>query len=301
MISAVIHTFNEEENIERALTSLSWVDEIVLVDMGSTDQTLKKVSQYNPRVFQHPYTGFVEPARNYAIEKAEGDWIMVLDADEAVPHTLATYLLQVSKKRDVDYYRIPRKNIIFGKWVKHAGWWPDFQIRFFKKGSVTWTDKIHGIPMTKGTGYDIEPSERLSITHYNYQSIEQFIARLNRYTTISAKELYISNTHSTVPDLFDKPTREFINRYLVWEGYKDSIHGLSLALLQAFSELVVYIKLWELEGYKEEKVHLHHVHALLSKFYGQLHYWIVNEQLKQPGNFWDTLAMKVKRKLNFYG
>src|SRR4030042_2249641 len=185
MISAVVHTFNEEKNIERCLSSLSWTDEIVLIDMGSKDRTCEIAKNYKVKIFQHPWTGFVEPARNFGLSKAKGEWIFILDADEEVPHDLAKFLLSESRNPSGDYYRISRKNIIFGKWIKHAGWWPDYQIRFFRKGKVSWIEKIHGIPLTKGHGVDMEPKERTSITHYNYQTLIQYIERMNRYSSVT--------------------------------------------------------------------------------------------------------------------
>lgn len=301
MISAVVHTYNEEKTIERCLSSLvSWVDEIVIVDMGSTDATCKKASQYKVRIFQHPYTGFVEPARNFGINKVKGQWIIILDSDEEIPRALAEKLLKITQINECDYVRLPRKNIIFGKWIRYGGWWPDFQVRFFKKGAVFWTDKIHGVPLTRGQGDEIEAEESVSIIHYNYQTIEQFIERLNRYTTISAKDIFLSNQHFSLSDLFHKPSKEFINRYFVWEGYKDGLHGLALSLLQSFSELIIYLKLWELENFKQDKIPLDEVRKSISQEHKLRQYWLINELLKQPQNIASKLLLRFKRKLLHY-
>lgn len=297
MISAIVHTHNEEKNIARCLSSLTFVDEIVLIDMDSTDRTCKIAKEYNAKIFTHPYTGFVEPARNFGIGKAGGDWILIVDADEEIPKTLSHFLRLEVKTAAADFYRIPRQNIIFGKTIKHAGWWPDYQIRFFRKGRVSWTEKIHGIPLTKGAGFDLEPYEDLSILHYNYQSLEQFLERLNRYTSISAKELFLGNERFKVSQLFTASTREFITRYFTWEGYKDGVHGLALSFLQSFSELVTYLKLWELENFKEEKIHLSSVEKLLKEEQRHKNYWVYNALLNQPHNFLEDLLWKLKRKL----
>lgn len=301
MISAVVHVYNEEKNIARCLSSLYWVDEIVLVDMGSTDGTVARAKEFKAKVFQHPYTGFVEPARNFGLEQAKGEWILVVDADEEIPKTLADILLTKKTNTSVNFYRLPRRNIIFGSWVKHSGWWPDHQIRFFKKGAVSWNEKIHGVPFTKGKGEDIEASEHTSINHYNYQTIEQFISRLNRYTNISAKELFLSKQKFSFHCLFEMPAKEFINRYFVWKGYKDGIHGLALSLLQAFSELVIYLKLWELEDFKEEKVALGKVEKLLVNEFKLKQYWLITEELNESHTFVGKIEKKVKRKLHMYG
>lgn len=297
MISAVVHTYNEEENIERCLASLQFVDEIIVVDMGSTDKTLSIAKECKAKIFHHPYTGFVEPARNFAIGKAQGDWIVILDADEEVPKALVKVIVGVVKGEKYDFIRIPRKNMIFGKWMKHSGWWPDYQIRLFRKGYVTWTDVIHGVPITRGRGLDLEIADAVCIIHYNYSSIEQYFLRMNRYSTISAKEMYMANTRFILSDLFEKPTQEFIRRYFVWEGYKDGLHGLILSLVQSFSELMVYCKLWELEGMKERTLALKDVYGMATKSWKQQEYWCIKELLKQPLSLPQKLSLQLKGKL----
>lgn len=300
MISAIVHTFNEEKNIERCLSSLSWVDEIVIIDMGSTDKTLEIAGSYKTKVFNHPFTGFVEPARNFGIDKAKGDWIMIVDADEEISKSLNLYLSVEAKSPKFDFYRIARKNIIFGRWIKRSGWWPDYQIRFFKKGSVKWTEKIHGVPITAGSGTDIEAVENLCITHYNYQNLEQYVERLNRYTSITAKELYLANEKFLVRNLIESPAKEFINRFFVWEGYKDGMHGLGLSLLQSFSELVVYLKLWELEKYKETHLDLSKVGQLMNNEFKQKNFWLTETLLKEQTGIFEKLLLKIKRKIIQY-
>lgn len=300
MISAVIHTYNEEKNLERCLSSLSWVNEIIVIDMGSNDKTCVIAKDFTSRIFQHPYTGFVEPARNFGILKASGDWIIILDADEEIPKSLVKYITLEIKNPSADYYRIARKNIIFGKWIKHAGWWPDYQVRLFQKGCVTWTERIHGIPLTRGNGQDIEANDNLSIIHNNYQTLEQYLERANRYSSISAKELFLSNQQFSVEALFIKPLEEFINRFFVREGYKDNIHGLVLSLLQSYTELMIYLKLWELSGFQEQKISLVQADKLLTQDYKQKKYWLYTELLRNPTNFISSVIIRLKRKFVKY-
>lgn len=300
MISALIHTFNEEKNISRCLESLKWVDEKVIVDMGSTDQTRSIAKKYGCKIYQHAYTGFVEPARNFGIEKSTGEWILIVDADEEIPSALARYLKEEVKNARGDYYRSARKNIIFNKWIRRSGWWPDYQVRFFRKDHVRWTEKIHGIPMTKGTGIDIEAKEELSIIHYNYQTIDQYLSRMNRYTSISAKELFVQNNKFEMKDLFEKPTREFINRFFTWEGYKDGIHGLVLSLLQSFSELVIFIKLWELSGFSEQKINIDTIDNMMTDDFKEKKYWFINTKSTASGNILRKIYLKIQKKV-YYG
>lgn len=255
-ISVVINTRNEEQNLPNALASVKKLaDEIVVVDMESTDKTVEIAKRAGAKVFRHKPTGYVEPARNFAISKTTGDWILILDADEEVPSVLSRELESIAKSEaSADYYRLPRKNIIFGRWIQHSRWWPDYNIRFFKKGKVKWTEVIHSVPETEGKGLDLEAKEENAIVHHNYISVSQYIQRLDRYSQIQANEKVKSGYKFDWKDLIRKPVGEFVNRFFAAEGYKDGVHGLALALLQAFSEIVVYIKVWEHEKFKEESL-----------------------------------------------
>src|SRR3989344_4285744 len=171
-ISAIINTLNEEKKIGRCLASLKgFANEIIVVDMMSSDTTVEIAKSYGAKVFKHKRIGYVEPARNFAISKAKYDWILILDADEELSEGLKTYLKKEIKEPTADYYRVPRKNIIFGKWMKHSGWWPDYNIRFFKKESVTWNEVIHSVPMTIGKGFDLPQLQDYTIKHRHYSSV----------------------------------------------------------------------------------------------------------------------------------
>lgn len=253
-LTAVVNTRNEAQNITRCLRSVSpYVDEIVIVDMESTDETIKKARQFTKRIFKHENVGYVEPARNFAISKALGAWIFLIDADEVIPESLGLKLRQLITG-EYSYYRIARKNIIFGRWIEHSGWWPDYQIRLFKKSSVLWSNEIHSVPITEGKGTDLLSEEEWAFTHYNFATVEQFIERLNRYTTQEAQELISKNNPFEWQNIIKKPANEFLSRFFAWEGYNDGLHGLALSLLQAFSMLVVQLKLWQNEKFRAQEV-----------------------------------------------
>lgn len=290
----VINTLNEERNIERAIKSTkSFADEVVVVDMFSEDSTPKLAKKLGARVYHHERTGYVEPARNFAIEQANGDWIFILDADEEVPASLGKKLRKIVDDPKSDYYAVPRKNIIFGKWVKHSRWWPDYNIRFFKKGKVYWDKNIHSVPITEGKGMDLKPKEKFAIKHYHYDTVEQFVERMNRYTSVQAKELYYENHKFHWRDLIHKPTREFISRYFAGKGYKDGLHGLVLASLQSISELVLYIKVWQLEKFTEHKVSTEEVISEYKNAQREMNYWFADTLFKMHGG----VIQKVRRKL----
>lgn len=294
-LSVVINTLNEAENIASAIKSVKKIaDEIVVVDMESDDDTRKIAKDLGAKIFLHRRMGYVEPARNFAISKARNEWILIIDADERITKTLRKKILNAIQNDSNDYYTLPRKNIIFGKWIEHTGWWPDYNIRLFKKSKVSWEDEIHSVPVTQGQGADFEPIEENAIVHYNYKDVESFINRLNRYSTIQARERVAIHKKFSWQNLISKPTSEFVNRYFNLEGYKDGVHGLALSFLQAFSELVTEIKVWQESKFLEEKTNIHEVSKELRASQKEMNYWISDTLVKESGNFTEKMRRKFK-------
>lgn len=252
-ISLVVNTRNEESHIANCLNSAtSYVDEIVIVDMESTDRTVQIAKEFTSRIFQHPNVGYVEPARNFAIQKAAHEWILLLDADEVIPPVLGTSLKKLISDPNYTYYRLPRRNLIFGRWIKFSGWWPDYKIRLFQKNAVKWSDEIHSIPLTTGRGRDLEAKETEAIQHLHYDTITQFLTRMDRYTTIEADARINNDQTFEWKNILASPVQEFLRRYFAWQGYRDGLHGLVLSLLQAVSMLVVELKVWESKKFAEK-------------------------------------------------
>ncbi|MBI3485317.1 glycosyltransferase family 2 protein [Candidatus Daviesbacteria bacterium] len=273
-ITAIINTYNEEKNIERVIKSLDFVDEIIVCDMYSDDDTAVIAKKLGAKIILHKNEGYVEPARNFAISKAAHEWILVVDADEEVQGSLANYLKEVVQKQVVStYIEIPRKNIIFGKWMKASMWWPDYNVRFFKKGSVEWSDQIHKKPKTAGQGVKLPGDEKWAIVHNHYQSVFEFVNRMNRYTDIQAKELKQRGYEFSWQDLISKPLNEFLSRFFANRGFEDGLHGLALSLLQAFSFLVLYLKLWEDKKFNEQKISLEELRSEAKKAQIEINYW----------------------------
>jgi (heptosyl)LPS beta-1,4-glucosyltransferase len=255
LISAVINVRNEAKKLDRCLKSIkNFADEIIIVDMKSTDGSDKIATKYGAQLFSYRPVKYVEPARNYALSKATGKWIILLDPDEYLPKSLKRELKKITLRHNIDFVRIPRKNIILGKWFRHSNWWPDYLIRFFKKGAVSWNKEIHSQPTTKGEGLTLLDSEHLAIRHHNYDSVYQFVIRALRYSSIQADELEKLDTKLKMSDLILKPIQEFNSRFFRAQGYKDGIHGLVFALLQVFAIFLIYAKLWEKQGANEKVV-----------------------------------------------
>lgn len=299
-ISAVVNTRNEEGNIEECLKTLQFADEIIVVDMESTDSTKRIAGNYTDKVYDTEMVGYVEPARNFAISKAIGNWVLIVDADERIPKTLAKKLIEITQREDVDFVRIARKNLIFGQWTQHSRWWPDYNIRFFKKGSVEWQNEIHSIPITAGIGINLDAEESLAIEHHHYDSIDEYFERALRYSSQQAKELEKSGYKFDVKDLLSKPIGEFISRFFAGDGYKDGLHGLVLAFLQMFSVMLIYLKVWQKEGHepKNATVFTPIWQKTFFEKFKELRYWYLTVLIQSESKKAKKIFLKLKRKLS---
>lgn len=298
MLSVVITAWNEETTLPEAITSVKdLADEVVVVDTESTDKTVQVAKKLGAKVYSHKNTSIVEPVRNFSISKASGDWVLLLDADERVTPELAAEIKRLLANPDADYYRIPRKSIIFGKWITSGHWWPDYVYRLFKKGHVKWFDQIHSAPQTQGTGHDLAVKEELALVHEHYQTISQFIDRMNRYSSVQADQL-IADGYKLVPsDLLSKPLSEFINQYFSRKGYKEGVHGVALSLLQTFAELAVYLKVWQSEKFPPHELSRQQVQAVLVDKAKEVKWWQHESDLTETTSLLGKTALRLKRKL----
>lgn len=298
MLSVVTVVWNEEKNLPKMLESVKdFADEIVIVvDEDSNDDTAKIAKKYTKQVFTHKHVGIVEPLRNFALKKATGDWILLLDADEIVTLELGAKIQEIVKDNNCDYVLIPRKNIIFGKWITSNHWWPDYVYRLFKKDAVRWDNDIHSLPFTRGKEEKIEALEDLALVHYNYPSVENFIEKLNRYTT-AQREILIKKGYRFLPqDLILKPFEEFIRQLFARKGYLDGIHGLALAGLQAFSEFVLYLKIWSEEGFFQDNLDPRFVSQITKEKSPEYRWWEYQVLIEKAG-FFARIWLKLKRKI----
>lgn len=295
-ISVVINTLNEAANLERALSSVSWADEIVVCDMHSRDKTVEVAKKLGVKVVFHKKEEFVERTRNFAISKAINDWILVLDPDEEIPDSLARRLQEMAAAmKRVDYVRIPRKNLIFGRFMKASMWWPDFNVRFFRKGKVTWKDKIHLPPQVSGEGIDLPAEQEYAIVHHHYSSVFQFLERMIRYSKVQAEDLRREGYKFDWKDLIRKPLSEFLSRFFANRGFEDGLHGLALSLLQSFSFLVVYLRVWEMEGFKAKEINLQDIKQVSKQSCYELEYWF--KQVSFSKNTFKRFFQKLKNQI----
>ncbi|MCL4383977.1 glycosyltransferase family 2 protein [Patescibacteria group bacterium] len=252
-ISAVINTRNESENLTKCLKSLAgFADEIIVVDMHSSDDSVGVAKSFGAKVYPFRLMKVVEPARNFGISKVTGKWVILLDPDETLPKSLKEELLKITNRNDIDFVKIPRKNIIFHKWLRHSKMWPDYLIRFFKNGHVHWLNEVHSQPTTEGNGLNLLDSEKLAIRHINYSSINSFFSKALRYASARSEELIAQDYKIKTSDFLLKPIQEFNSRFFTASGFKDGLHGLIFSILQAISIELIYIKIWEKQGFQDK-------------------------------------------------
>jgi glycosyltransferase involved in cell wall biosynthesis len=254
-ISAVLIVRNEERNITRCLESIKWVDEIILVDQSSTDKTIELAKKYTDKIFITENKFICNPDREFGISKARNEWILLIEADEVVDEKLKQEIQAVVTKNEYEIFFIPVKAFFIGKWIKTCGWWPGYIPRLFKKGSIKFQSEIHtnGEILSRKVAYLKNP-----LLHYSYNSINDWIEKFMRYTTVIAYEQYRNgekiNLNNTVKNLILKPIYFFILKYFILKGYKDGWRGLFISLSSALTVIMSYFKLIELYDKKEEEI-----------------------------------------------
>jgi len=255
-ISAVIVVKDSPLFLEKVLDSIDdLVREIILVDIGIDPLLKKNLSSYKKVKFieMKQKVPYVEMIREKSKDFAKTEYVMFLDPDEIVSPKLKTFIK--SHLITYDYFKIPRKNIIFGRWIKHSRWWPDYQIRIFKKSKVTWPKIIHRQPKVKGEGMTLEAKEDLALIHHNYQNIDEYLLKARRYAKYEAGEIFESGNPFHFKDAVTKSLNEFISRYFAASGYKDGTQGFVLAILQMIYYFFVYFYYLEMKQFKtDEKI-----------------------------------------------
>ena len=243
-ISATVITFNEEKKIEDALRSLSFVDEIVIVDSGSGDRTLDICREYTDKIFQRDWSGFVDQ-KTYAVMKASNNWIISLDADERITPELQKEI-ETEAHAGFRYhgYRIPRTAYFMGRWIRHGDWYPDYQMRLFDRRHGNWQGgHVHESVKIVGR------SGRMAgeIHHYTYRDFSEYLRKLETYSTLAALDYRQSGRKVAFWMLLGKPLSVFIKAYLMKRGFMDGAAGFAVAVMGAVSVFFKYAKLYELK------------------------------------------------------
>lgn len=246
-ISAVIATKNEEQMLEQCLASLDFVDEIVVVDTGSTDQTKKIAQKYGARIIEYLSGKNFSDWRNRELKESKGEWILYIDADERVTPELKSEIKSIilDDQSPASAYAIPRKNIILGKEFRHGGQWPDYQKRLFKRHALLgWHGEVHEEPDFKGELKHLKHP----MIHIKHEDFTQMVEKTNNWSEIEAKLMFdAQHPPMNVPRFISAMFREFWKRMIVQMAFLDGKVGIMYAMYQVFSRFVSYAKLWEMQ------------------------------------------------------
>ena len=295
-LSVVISALNEEKKIGRTLSSVRFADEIIVVDNGSTDETSKIARSFGAKVFKRKNNKMLNVNKNYGFLKAHSDWILCLDADEEIPLDLKNEIqLVLSAEEDVSGFWITRKNIIFGKWIQHGLWWPDKQLRLFKRTSGSYPcQHVHEYIRIEGNTSDLKSA----YIHYNYESISQFIRKMDTlYSENEVENLLRASYQFSWFDAIRFPVSDFIKIYFAQEGYKDGLHGLVLSLLQGMYSLVVFTKLWEKKGFYEVDIPVDQIDRELKRDAKEIQFWLLTAKIRETKNRMVKTYYQIKKKL----
>jgi (heptosyl)LPS beta-1,4-glucosyltransferase len=293
-ITVVISAFNEESTLGRCLTSVSFADELIVVDNNSIDKTSEIAKKFKAQVYRQPNQLMLNINKNYGFEKAKSDWILNLDADEEIPVALASEIQKMINTNPTENgFWIKRKNYSFGKWIEHGLWWPDKQIRLFRRGKGRFPCvHIHEYIDVEGKiGEFVQP-----YVHYNYESVHQYLTKIDRASTSEALSLEAMNYQLAWHDALRFPLSDFLKIYFAQSGYKDGLHGLVMALFQAFYSFAVFAKFWEMKKFPVRDITPVAVKEELDNRGKEARYWVLTMMIMETKNAITKLYMKMIRK-----
>ncbi len=238
-ISATIITHNEERNLPRAIESLRCCDEILVVDSGSTDRTVEIATKFGARVVEADWRGYAGQ-KNYASSQAAHDWVLSLDADEALSEDLEGEIWQLKKNgTQYDAYTVPRLAQYLGRWILHGGWYPDRKIRLFDRRKARWVGAyVHESVQSTGRVGELQGN----LLHYTCGSLTEHLKTLDRYTTLAAEEIVARKQPVGYRHLLLDPPWTFFQAYFLRRGFQDGLEGLIIAQMAAFYTFVKYAK-----------------------------------------------------------
>lgn len=240
-ISTIVITRDEEERIDRCLGSVaSFSDEIVVVDSFSTDGTLEIARRHTSHVFQNVWPGY-SAQKEFAVERASGDWIFWIDADEEVSPELGRDIAALDL--DADGYEVPRLVRYLGRWIRHGGWYPDRVVRLFRRDRGRFDGaRVHERVIVNGTVGRLDSP----LYHYSYRNIAHHLQKMNQFTSLAAGQMHDRGRKAGIVEILGRPLAGFLGAYVLKGGFLDRMPGLLIATLHAYYVFLKYAKLWEL-------------------------------------------------------
>lgn len=241
-ITVTIIALNEEANIRDCLESVRWADEIIVSDTGSTDRTAEICAEYGAKVFRDKWLGF-GAQKNLCASRAQNDWILNIDADESVTPELKDEIIQAASKNDKAGWYIARKNYFGRRWIRRCGWYPDHNLRLYRKDAGRFSERqVHeAVAVSGDTGRLQHP-----MIHRTYKDVTDYLTRMQRYSTLAAQEMVKDGKDAGLTDLMLRPPFTFIKMYVLKGGFLDGYPGLIISALYSCYTLSKYAKLWEL-------------------------------------------------------
>jgi len=238
-ITATIITLNEERNVARAIESLPCCDEILIVDSGSTDRTVELAEKLGARVLEAGWLGYAAQ-KNWAAEHASHEWILSLDADEALSEALEAEIWSLKKMGpQCDAYTMPRLARYLGRWIYHSGWYPDRKVRLYHRGRAQFVgDFVHESVQPRGRIGHLQSN----ILHFTCESLSEHVKTTDRYTTLAAQELAARKVKVPLSRLIVDPAWTFVRTYFLQRGFLDGPEGLTIAHMAAFYTFLKYAK-----------------------------------------------------------
>jgi glycosyltransferase involved in cell wall biosynthesis len=244
-VSVVIITLNEQRNIAPCLESVAWADERIVVDAQSSDRTTDLARAHTNKVFIRPWPGY-GPQKNFGIDQARGEWILILDADERVTDALRDEILGTirspSREPEIVGYEIPRRNFFYGHWIRSGGIWPDHQLRLFRRVAGRYDDHLfhERLQLTGKIG-------RLAaaLDHHSMPSVGDHVRKMIRYTTLGAQEKLKRRNRIRAWDVGGNHLGTVLRTYVLRRGYRDGVAGMIVALFAGMHTFVKYAKAWE--------------------------------------------------------
>ena len=244
-LTVIILTKNSELNLEKALKSVEFADEIIVLDDRSHDRTEEIALKYTSKIFKSPLNDDFGAQRNYGLKQAKGDWILYVDSDEIITPELQIEIQKVLKSKDQNLgYYIKRRDIFWGRVLKYGELWNSYRegiIRLFKKNSGLWEHPVHEKFVHKGYFGVLNNY----IDHYSHNGIKDFIENVNYYSTIRAKELLKKGKVSNIFQIFIYPIGKFTVNYLFKLGFLDGVEGFIYAFMMSFHSFLVRAKLYQ--------------------------------------------------------